>query len=85
MTLIAETTALSQYQELQTSITVRRHRSLLTLQTCDNVLKEVETFLSAFQTDLGSVSAEIEFLQARSVSLSQNTINRKVTVLINRS
>ena len=50
------------------------------MQTCDNVLKEVETFLSAFQTDLGSVSAEIEFLQARSISLSQKAINRKVVL-----
>jgi vacuolar protein sorting-associated protein 52 len=37
----------------------------------------VETFLSAFQTDLGSVSAEIEFLQARSISLSTKASNRK--------
>jgi hypothetical protein len=37
----------------------------------------VESFLSAFQTNIGSVSAEIEFLQARSISLSQKAFNRK--------
>jgi hypothetical protein len=47
------------------------------MQTCDNVLKDVETFLSAFQTDLGSVSTEIEFLQARSISLTTKAANRK--------
>jgi vacuolar protein sorting-associated protein 52 len=41
------------------------------------VLKEVETFLSAFQTDLGSVSSQIEFLQARSTSLTTRATNRK--------
>jgi len=37
----------------------------------------VETFLSAFQADLGSVSSQIEFLQARSMSLSTKATNRK--------
>ena len=41
------------------------------------MLKDVETFLSAFQTDLGSVSTEIEFLQARSISLTTKATNRK--------
>jgi vacuolar protein sorting-associated protein 52 len=46
-------------------------------KNCDAILKEVETFLSAFQTNIGSVSTEIEFLQARSISLSQKALHRK--------
>jgi hypothetical protein len=41
------------------------------------VLKSVESYLSAFQTDLGTVSAEIESLQNRSTSLNQRLENRK--------
>jgi hypothetical protein len=41
------------------------------------VLKSVESYLSAFQTDLGAVSAEIESLQNRSMSLNKQLDNRK--------
>ena len=50
------------------------HRSI---KACDEVLNSVESYLSAFQTDLGTVSGEIESLQNRSMSLSQQLGNRK--------
>ena len=50
------------------------HRSI---KACDEVLESVESYLSAFQTDLGTVSGEIESLQARSMSLSKQLENRK--------
>ncbi|KAI5793269.1 Sac2 family-domain-containing protein [Geopyxis carbonaria] len=50
------------------------HKSI---QACDEVLKSVESYLSAFQTDLGTVSAEIESLQNRSTSLNKKLENRK--------
>lgn len=42
------------------------------------MLKSVETSLTSFQKDLGSVSAEIETLQSRSTALSTKLENRKV-------
>jgi hypothetical protein len=51
------------------------HRSIL---ACDEVLKSVETYLTNFQADLGAVSAEIESLQTRSISLNTKLENRKV-------
>ncbi|KAL0264784.1 Vacuolar protein sorting-associated protein 52 [Diplodia seriata] len=51
------------------------HRSVT---ACDEVLKSVETYLTGFQADLGSVSAEIETLQNRSLSLTTKLENRKV-------
>lgn len=50
------------------------HRSIM---ACDEVLKSVESYLSAFQTDLGTVSGEIESLQNRSMSLTHQLENRK--------
>jgi hypothetical protein len=50
------------------------HRSI---KACDEVLKSVESYLSAFQTDLGTVSAEIESLQNRSLSLGRQLDNRR--------
>lgn len=50
------------------------HRSI---KACDEVLKSVESYLSAFQTDLGTVSGEIESLQNRSMSLNRQLDNRK--------
>jgi hypothetical protein len=46
-------------------------------QSCDDVLKSVESYLARFQADLGAVSAEIETLQSRSVHLSSQLANRK--------
>ncbi|KAK0628043.1 Vacuolar protein sorting-associated protein 52 A [Lasiodiplodia hormozganensis] len=51
------------------------HRSVT---ACDEVLKSVETYLTGFQADLGAVSAEIETLQNRSLSLTTKLENRKV-------
>lgn len=48
------------------------------MQACDEVLKSVETYLTGFQADLGAVSAEIETLQNRSLSLTTRLENRKV-------
>lgn len=48
------------------------------VQACDEVLKSVETYLTGFQADLGAVSAEIETLQNRSLSLTTKLENRKV-------
>ncbi|RPB08990.1 Vps52-domain-containing protein [Morchella conica CCBAS932] len=50
------------------------HRSI---KACDEVLKSVESYLYAFQTDLGVVSAEIETLQNRSTNLNRRLDNRK--------
>ncbi|KAI9663065.1 MAG: hypothetical protein M1821_008113 [Bathelium mastoideum] len=50
------------------------HRSIL---ACDDVLKSVETYLMSFQKDLGTVSAEIETLQSRSMVLNTKMENRK--------
>lgn len=47
-------------------------------KNCDEVLQEVEFSLSAFQTDLGKVSSEIESLQNRSSALNRRLENRKV-------
>lgn len=50
------------------------HRSI---NACDDVLKSVETNLASFQNDLATVSADIEFLQARSTALNQRLENRR--------
>jgi vacuolar protein sorting-associated protein 52 len=51
------------------------HRSI---RACDDVLNSVEVNLSKFHDDLGTVSAEIETLQARSTALSVRLENRKL-------
>ena len=51
------------------------HNSIL---ACDEVLKSVETYLTNFQADLGAVSAEIESLQNRSITLNTKLENRRV-------
>jgi hypothetical protein len=51
------------------------HKSIL---ACDEVLKSVETYLTNFQADLGSVSAEIESLQNRSIALNTKLTNRQI-------
>ena len=50
------------------------HNSVL---ECDQVLKNVETYLTNFKAELGQVSAEIEELQARSVQLNAKLDNRR--------
>lgn len=44
---------------------------------CDDVSKAVETYLSDFKSELGTVSAEIESLQTRSVELNAMLANRR--------
>jgi vacuolar protein sorting-associated protein 52 len=44
---------------------------------CDQVLRNVETYLTNFKAELGQVSAEIEELQARSVQLNARLDNRR--------
>jgi len=55
------------------------HRSIT---ACDEVLKSVESYLSAFQVDLGTVSGEIETLQNRSMSLNKQLGNRKAVEML---
>ncbi|KAI5368157.1 hypothetical protein Slin15195_G032910 [Septoria linicola] len=50
------------------------HKSIL---ACDEVLKSVESYLTNFQAELASVSAEIETLQNRSTTLNNKLDNRK--------
>jgi hypothetical protein len=47
------------------------------IRACDDVLQSVESYLTSFQTQLASVSAEIEELQNRSTSLNNKLENRK--------
>ncbi|KAL9615473.1 MAG: hypothetical protein Q9167_000151 [Letrouitia subvulpina] len=51
------------------------HRSIL---ACDDVLESVQTSLTSFQKDLGTVSAEIETLQFRSTAINKRLENRKL-------
>ncbi|ODA78514.1 hypothetical protein RJ55_05895 [Drechmeria coniospora] len=50
------------------------HRSI---SACDNVLHSVETNLASFRRDLAAVSADIEYLQARSTALSRRLQHRQ--------
>ncbi|CCU76951.1 putative Vps52 / Sac2 family protein/putative vacuolar protein sorting-associated protein 52 [Blumeria hordei DH14] len=52
------------------------HRAIC---SCDDVLCLVESDLISFQKDLAQVSAEIETLQARSITLNARLENRKIT------
>ncbi|KAL9036579.1 MAG: hypothetical protein Q9214_006070, partial [Letrouitia sp. 1 TL-2023] len=45
---------------------------------CDDVLESVQTSLTNFQRDLGTVSAEIETLQIRSTAINNRLENRKL-------
>lgn len=51
------------------------HKSI---ESCDEVLNSVETYLTSFQADLAAVAAEIETLQNRSTALNTKLDNRKV-------
>jgi vacuolar protein sorting-associated protein 52 len=48
-----------------------------TIEGCDEVLNSVESYLTNFQNELGSVSAEIESLQSRSAQLNAKLENRR--------
>ena len=47
------------------------------IKACDEVLNSVETNLTSFRNDLGTVSSDIESLQARSTALNVRLDNRK--------
>ncbi len=47
-------------------------------QMCDQILESMETLLTGFQEDLGSISAEIQTLQTQSLSMNVKLRNRKV-------
>jgi hypothetical protein len=43
----------------------------------NEMLQRMESMLMSFQTDLGSISSEILYLQRKSVSMSQQLHNRQ--------
>lgn len=48
------------------------------IAACDNILEKMESMLMNFQSDLGSISSEILYLQRKSVAMSQQLSNRQV-------
>lgn len=47
------------------------------ISACDSILERMESMLLSFQSDLGSISSEILFLQRKSVAMSQQLHNRQ--------
>ncbi|XP_012275317.1 vacuolar protein sorting-associated protein 52 homolog [Orussus abietinus] len=47
------------------------------ITACDNILEKMESMLMSFQSDLGSISSEILYLQRKSVAMSQQLSNRQ--------
>lgn len=47
------------------------------IASCDGILQSMEHMLSAFQSDLGNISGEIQSLQEQSLSMSVKLANRK--------
>ncbi|GLH15276.1 uncharacterized protein GBIM_19676 [Gryllus bimaculatus] len=47
------------------------------IAACDSILERMESMLLSFQSDLGSISSEILYLQRKSVSMSQQLNNRQ--------
>eukprot|EP00124_Ichthyophonus_hoferi_P006018 Ihof_evm1s1124 gene=Ihof_evmTU1s1124 len=47
------------------------------IRTCDDLLLGMEKMLGVFQTDLGSISNEIQSLQEQSLSMNKKLRNRK--------
>ncbi|KAG7033407.1 Vacuolar protein sorting-associated protein 52 A [Cucurbita argyrosperma subsp. argyrosperma] len=45
---------------------------------CDNILSQMETLLSGFQAEIGSISADIKVLQEKSMDMGLKLKNRKV-------
>ncbi|OXU25315.1 hypothetical protein TSAR_013035 [Trichomalopsis sarcophagae] len=48
------------------------------IAACDNILEQMESMLLGFQSDLGSISEEILYLQRKSITMSQQLTNRQV-------
>uniref|UniRef100_A0A0D9VVB5 Vacuolar protein sorting-associated protein 52 A n=1 Tax=Leersia perrieri TaxID=77586 RepID=A0A0D9VVB5_9ORYZ len=44
---------------------------------CDNILSQMETLLTGFQTEIGSISSEIKVLQEKSMDMGLKLKNRK--------
>lgn len=48
------------------------------IRDCDNILTQMETLLSGFQTEIGSISSDIKILQEKSMDMGLKLKNRKV-------
>lgn len=48
------------------------------IAACDNILEKMESMLMNFQSDLGSISSEILYLQRKSVAMNQQRSNRQL-------
>ncbi|KAM7250293.1 hypothetical protein ACFE04_022176 [Oxalis oulophora] len=48
------------------------------IRDCDNVLSQMESLLSGFQTEIGSISSDIKVLQEKSMDMGLGLKNRKV-------
>ncbi|KAA0037026.1 vacuolar protein sorting-associated protein 52 A [Cucumis melo var. makuwa] len=48
------------------------------IRDCDNILSQMETLLSGFQAEIGSISADIKVLQEKSMDMGLKLKNRKV-------
>ncbi|XBH92804.1 vacuolar protein sorting-associated protein 52 A [Triticum urartu] len=49
------------------------------ISDCDNILSQMETVLTGFQTEIGSISSEIKVLQEKSMDMGLKLRNRKAT------
>ncbi|CAL4923193.1 unnamed protein product [Urochloa decumbens] len=47
------------------------------IRDCDNILSQMETVLTGFQTEIGSISSEIKVLQEKSMDMGLKLKNRK--------
>ncbi|KAM7511463.1 hypothetical protein LguiB_010338 [Lonicera macranthoides] len=48
------------------------------IRDCDNILSQMETLLSGFQDEIGSISSDIKILQEKSMDMGLRLKNRKV-------
>jgi hypothetical protein len=48
------------------------------IRDCDNILSQMETLLSGFQAEIGSISSDIKILQEKSMDMGLRLKNRKV-------
>ncbi|CAI8603256.1 unnamed protein product [Vicia faba] len=48
------------------------------IRDCDNILSHMETLLSGFQAEIGSISSDIKILQEKSMDMGLRLKNRKV-------
>ncbi|CAN0854136.1 Vacuolar protein sorting-associated protein 52 A [Linum grandiflorum] len=48
------------------------------IRDCDSILSQMETLLSGFQTEIGSISSDIKILQEKSMDMGLRLKNRKV-------